>query len=204
MMKGMRIVLITAIAVVVSCAVITVNIYFPEKDVKEAYKTLEKELMTPEEKPEPKPEGQPRSRIGFELLSTALAQEPGMADRIAQIIKNMPDVVAAYRDMGARAAETERLRDRGLVGEGNNGLLAIRDRSISPAEQKIVNDENENRRTVMKGMARAIIRINRVPETDASLNQVMPQAVEQFSSLRRDTAKKGWWIQDPSGNWFRK
>jgi len=204
MMKGMRIVLITAIAVVVSCAVITVNIYFPEKDVKEAYKTLEKELMTPEEKPEPKPEGQPQSRIGFELLSTALAQEPGMADRIAQIIKNMPDVVAAYRDMGARAAETERLRDRGLVGEGNNGLLAIRDRSISPAEQKIVNDENENRRTVMKGMARAIIRINRVPETDASLNQVMPQAVEQFSSLRRDTAKKGWWIQDPSGNWFRK
>ncbi len=204
MMKGMRIVLITAIAVVVSCAVITVNIYFPEKDVKEAYKTLEKELMTPEEKPEPKPEGQPQSRIRFELVSRALAQEPGMADRIAQIIKNMPGVVAAYRDMGARAAETERLRDRGLVGEGNNGLLAIRDRSVPPAEQKIVNDENENRRTVMKGMARAIIRINRVPETDTNLNQVMPQAVEQFSSLRRDTAKKGWWIQDPSGNWFRK
>jgi uncharacterized protein YdbL (DUF1318 family) len=204
MMKGMRIVLITAIVVVASCAVITVNIYFPEKDVKEAYKTLEKELMTPEEKPEPKPEGQPQSRIRFKLFSTALAQEPGMADKIAQIIKNMPAVVAAYRDMGARAAETERLRDRGLVGEGNNGLLVIRDRSISPAEQKTANDENENRRTVMKGMARAIIRINRVPETDANLNQVMPQAVEQFSSLRRDTAKKGWWIQDPSGNWFRK
>jgi uncharacterized protein YdbL (DUF1318 family) len=204
MMKGMRVVLITAIAVIASCAVITVNIYFPEKDVKEAYKTLEKELMTPEEKPEPKPEGMPQSRIRFELFSTALAQEPGMADKIAQIIKNMPAVVAAYRDMGARAAETERLRDRGLVGEGNNGLLVIRDRSISPAEQKIVNDENENRRTVMKGMARAIIRINRVPETDANLNQVMPQAVEQFSSLRRDTAKKGWWIQDPGGNWFRK
>jgi hypothetical protein len=204
MMKSMRIVLITAIAVVASCAVITVNIYFPEKDVKEAYKALEKELMIPEEKLEPKPEGQPQSRIRFELFSTALAQEPGMADKIAQIIKNMPGVVAAYRDMGARASETERLRDRGLVGEGNNGLLVTRDRSISPAEQKIANDENENRRTVMKGMARAIIRINRVPETDANLNQVMPQAVEQFSSLRRDTAKKGWWIQDPSGNWFRK
>ena len=53
-------------------------------------------------------------------------------------------------------------------------------------------------------MARAIIRINLVPETDANLNQVMLQAVEQFSSLRRETAKKGWWIQDPSGNWFRK
>ncbi len=36
--------------ILASCAVITVNIYFPEKDVKEAYKTLEKELMAPEEK----------------------------------------------------------------------------------------------------------------------------------------------------------
>ena len=35
------------LVVLVSCAVITVNVYFPEKDVKEAYKTLEKELATP-------------------------------------------------------------------------------------------------------------------------------------------------------------
>ena len=42
----------------VSCAVITVNIYFPEKDVKEAYKALEKELMGTEAQPgEKKPEG---------------------------------------------------------------------------------------------------------------------------------------------------
>ena len=50
-MKGkMRFLLAGFIFVLVSCAVITVNIYFPEKDVKEAYKTLEKELMGPAEK----------------------------------------------------------------------------------------------------------------------------------------------------------
>jgi len=31
--------------IMASCAVITVNIYFPEKAVQEAYKDLEKELM---------------------------------------------------------------------------------------------------------------------------------------------------------------
>ena len=33
-----------------ACAIITVNVYFPEKDVKEAYKALEKELMTTDQK----------------------------------------------------------------------------------------------------------------------------------------------------------
>jgi hypothetical protein len=45
--------------ILASCAIITVNIYFPEKEVKEAYKELEKELMTlrPGKEPTSKPEG---------------------------------------------------------------------------------------------------------------------------------------------------
>jgi hypothetical protein len=64
--------------------------------------------------------------------------------------------------------------------------------------------ENANRRTVINGMTRAIIRINRVPESEQNLKQVMPQAGEQFAALRRDSAKKGWWVQSPDGNWTRK
>jgi hypothetical protein len=64
--------------------------------------------------------------------------------------------------------------------------------------------ENANRKTVVSGMAKAIIRINRVPENEQNLKQVMPQAVEQFAAIRRDSAKKGWWIQSPDGNWSRK
>jgi hypothetical protein len=41
--------IMVAMFFIVSCAVITVNIYFPEKDVKEAYKNLEKELMKTED-----------------------------------------------------------------------------------------------------------------------------------------------------------
>jgi uncharacterized protein YdbL (DUF1318 family) len=191
--------------ILVSCAVITVNIYFPEKDVKEAYKTLEKELMGTDKKPdEKKPEGKPESSIKFELFASAYAQEAGVADKISETVKKMPDVVNAYKEMGARITDIDRLRDSGVVGEGKDGLLVVREGTLNETDKKIVDKENENRRTVMKGMAKAIIRINRVPENEANLNQVMPQAVEQFASIRRDSAKKGWWVQDVNGNWTKK
>lgn len=194
--------------VLVSCAIITVNIYFPEKEVKEAYKELEKELMTPGgpgQEPTSKPEGKPEGSSKFELISSAYAQEAGLADNIAQIVKRMPEVVNAYKEMGARLPAIDKLRDSGAVGEGKDGLLVVRDEKLmTPENRRLVDMENGNRRTVINGMARAIIRINRVPENEANLKQVLPQAVEQFAALRRDSAKKGWWIQDQYGNWARK
>jgi hypothetical protein len=152
--------------IMVSCAIITVNIYFPEKDVKEAYKTLEQELMSPDEQKtdEQQPDAKPESSIQFELVSSAYAQEDVTAEKITEIIKKMPDVVNAYKEMGARIADTDRLRDSGKVGEGNNGLLVVREGVLIPFDQKIVNMENENRKTVINGMAKAIIRINRQPD----------------------------------------
>jgi len=194
----------------VSCAIITVNIYFPEKDVKEAYKALEKELMTPgdsgPEKPqEGKTESRSENRMNLQLVSVAFAQESGLAENIAQIIKRMPDVVNAYKEMGARIGEIDRLRDTGAAGEGKEGLLVARDdKLLKPADRQLMAKENENRTTVITGMAKAIVRTNRLPENDQNLRQVMPQAAETFAALRRDNAKKGWWIQDPSGNWVRK
>lgn len=205
MRKGAKFLVIALGIAVVSCAVITVNIYFPEKDVKEAYQLLEKELMGTEQKPqEMLPKGKPESFLNFELVPFAFAQEAGLPSKIAEIVKKMPDVVNAYREMGTRLAEIDRLRESGAVGEGKNGLLTVREGSLSPADRKLVDQENENRTTVMRGMARAIVRINRLPENDANLNQVMPQAVDQFAAIRRDAAKKGWWIQDANGNWSRK
>jgi uncharacterized protein YdbL (DUF1318 family) len=206
-MRRKRVFAMVLFVIIASCAVITVNIYFPEKAVQEAYKNLEKELMAPEEKqqtPEEKPAGKTEGSFRFDFVASAYAQEPGLADKIAEIVKKMPDVVNAYKEMGARIAETDRLRDSGQVGEGNKGLLVPRQQNLSAADKKTVDMENENRQTVMRGMARAIIRINRVPENDANLKQVTPQAIDQFAGIRRDAAKRGWWIQTPDGNWTKK
>ncbi len=195
--------------IIVSCAVITVNIYFPEKAVEEAYKNLEKELMTPEKSPQEKkndglPAGKPESFIRFDFVAPAYAQEPGLADKISELVKRMPDVVDAYREMGSRIAKTDRLRDSGAVGEANNGLLVAREGQLSPADKDIVVSENGNRNTVMRGMAKAIVRINRLQENEQNIRQVLPQATEEFAKIRRESAKKGWWIQDSNGNWSRK
>lgn len=205
MKKTMKLCVLLLSVVLVSCAVITVNIYFPEKDVKEAYQLLEKELMGTSGKPQEKsPEGKPQSLLRFEVVSSAYAQEAGLPDKIAEIVKKMPDVVNAYKEMGARLPDIDRLRGDGLVGEGRDGLLAVREGTITPQDLTLVDRENQNRKTVIKGMAKAIIRINRLPENEANLGQVMPQATEQFAAIRRDAAQKGWWIQDSNGNWSKK
>ncbi len=205
MKRTVKIVATSFCLILLSCAVITVNIYFPEKDVKEAYKLLEKELMGTEGSPAEKaPGGKPESFLDVDLVGTAYAQEAGLPDRIAELVKRMPDVVNAYKEMGARIADIDRLRNSGAVGEGKNGLLVVREGALSPEDQKLVERENHDRKTVMQGMAKAIIRINRLPENEANIAQVTPQATEQFAAIRRDAAKKGWWIQDPSGNWSRK
>ena len=191
---------------VVSCMVITVNIYFPEKEAEEAFKILEKELMPPEdEKQEPKPDAKPESSIKFELVTSAYAQEPRLSEKIAEMVKKMPDVVNAYKEMGARIADLDKLRDNGALGIGNGGMLVFRDEELlTPDQKKLVSAENESRKTIINGMAKAIIRINRAPENEQNLKQVMPQAVKLFAAIRQEAAKKGWWIQSPDGNWSRK
>ena len=194
----------------ISCAIITVNIYFPEKEVQEAYKALEKELMTPEGNkpegtPEKKTETPPQSSIRWEWVASAMAQPSELSGKIADVVKKMPDVVAAYREMGSRLSKIDRLRDSRVVGEGKNGLLAVRDeKGVTPADRSLISAENENRGTIMNGMARAIVRINRVPENEQNIKQVMSQAMEQFASVRRSSAKKGWWVQESDGNWSQK
>jgi len=205
-MKKVAVIAGMVFILVVSCMMITVNIYFPETEVKEAFKALEKELMTPEgEQPKEKSGEKPGGYFKFELVSTAYAQEPGLSDKIADIVKKMPDVVNAYKEMGSRVGEIDKMRDSGAVGEGSNGMLVVRDEKLlTPEQKRLIPMENQNRQTVINGMAKAIIRINRVPENQQNLSQVLPQAVEQFAGLRKDSARKGWWIQSKDGNWARR
>src|SRR5689334_15891471 len=87
-----------------ACAIITVNVYFPEKDVKQAYKSLDEMLLKqgngtktpagekPAEEPpagteEKKEEIKPQSSLNgtllnFSLVAVACAEEP-LADELA-------------------------------------------------------------------------------------------------------------------------
>lgn len=202
-----------------SCAIITVNVYFPEKDVKQAYKSLDEMLLKEngakppaEEAPagteEKLEEGKPQSRLldgGFSLslVSVAYAQEP-VADELAIELSSMPEVLKAYDEMRMRLPQLNALRDSGAVGENKQGLIAVRDKARLAGNEALVKAENDNRKTVVTGMAKAILKINKQPETREGINQVLGKAAAIYADIRREAAKPGWWVELANGKWVQK
>jgi len=208
---------LAASVILFSCFSITVNVYFPEKDVKSAFKSLEKDLMkggegtAPTETPDAVPPkndeapAKPQSRIELRFGPTeAFAQGAGeLSSELAAKLRDDPDVVKAYREMGERLGFINRLRDQGLVGEGKDGSLVPKG-ELDKRQSAAVREENDNRATVIRAMAKAIVEINKQPVNDSSIGQVLDKAASQFASVRRESAKPGWWVQGEGGGWTKK
>ncbi len=208
-----------ACGLLAACAIITVNVYFPEKDVKQAYKSLDDMLLkqgngkgATDQAPAP-PAGEtpetpkPQSRLlipGFSLVAAADAAEANVADELAVELSSMPEVLKAYDDMNKRLPELNRLRDSGAVGETNQGLVSIRDKAKAAGKDELVKAENENRKAVITGMAKAILKVNRQPVTDARVKQVLGKAAATYAATKQEGAKAGWWTQLPNGRWVQK
>jgi hypothetical protein len=214
-------------ALLAACMSITVNVYFPEKDVKQAYKSLDEMLLKqgegkgsapaggeektpapPAAPAAPPAETQPQSslgggRFGLTLVAEARAAE-NVADTLAIEIAGMPEVLKAYDEMNARLAQLNALRDSGTVGMTNQGLIAVRDATRLGGNEALVKAENDNRKTVITAMAKAILKINRQPVTDANLRQVLAKASATYAETKREEARPGWWVQLPNGRWVQK
>lgn len=219
--KVIKWVLTALCAMLAACAIITVNVYFPEKAVKEAYKSLDDMLLKnadrqpPAEKepgaaPAPAPaEAKPQSGLfrdlpSFSLCGVAHAAED-VADELAVELAAMPEVVKAYDDMSKRLPRISSLFDAAAVGLSNQGLVVVRDKGkVTPADEALINQENQSRKTVIGNMAKAILKINKQPESKGALNQVMAKAAATFADTRRDAARPGWWIQLQNGRWLQK
>jgi len=202
-------------ALLAACAVITVNVYFPEKDVKKAYKSLDEMLLKqgdnadealPAEEPKA-PEKKPVSGISggslrFALVGEVFAEED-ISDELAAELAKMPEVQKAYAEMRARLPQLNALRDSGAVGEGNGGNVVVRDMNKLGNGQALVNAENGNRKTVIFAMAKAILKLTSQPENEQTVKQARLKAARTFAAAKQEEAKPGWWIQ-PNGQWVQK
>jgi uncharacterized protein YdbL (DUF1318 family) len=92
--------------------------------------------------------------------------------------------------MEQRLGSLNELKDRGAAGENNRGYLEARG-AAQPADQKVIADENADRRTVYTDIA---------ARTGANADTVGRQRAQQLASL----ARRGHWIQDASGAWKQK
>lgn len=194
-----------------ACAFITVNVYFPEKDVKQAYKSLDEMLLKQEPANEPQPgtEQQKGAEKPLSLLPTisfareAWAQDE-LGDKLAQELSGIPEVQQAYSEMRNRLPQLNALRESGVVGEAADGSVVVRGPAGGGSAQAIVDAENQNRKTVIVNMAKAILRLNKQPETTDSLRQVLGKAAATYAETKREEAKSGWWIQLANGRWVQK
>ncbi len=203
-----------------ACAIITVNVYFPEKAVKEAYKSLDDVLLkngaekTPDVGKPPAAEpgatdGKPQSNLFkdlpvFSFCAVAHAAE-NYADDLAIELASMPEVIKAYEGMSKRLPRLTALFDSAAVGLTNQGLVTVRDKTkITAQDVELVNRENQSRKVVVTSMAKAILKITKVKESKEALAQVLGKAAATYADTRREEAKPGWWIQLANGRWIQK
>ena len=202
-----------------ACAIITVNVYFPEKDVKQAYKSLDEMLLKQDGEKSPDQQGQPpveqkredvkpQSRLfggpfSLSLVAEASAQDK-VADDLAVELSSMPEVLKAYDEVKASLPQMNALRDIGAVGENKQGLLTIRDATKLGGKERLVKAVNESRKVIITGMAKAILKINKQPVTDKGIKQILPKAAATFADIRHEGAKPGWWVELANGKWIQK
>jgi hypothetical protein len=201
------------VGLMAACAIITVNVYFPEKDVKQAYKSLDEMLLKQSEsKPTETPAGseqkkdvQPQSWLlpGFSLVTVAWAAE-NVADDLAIEVSSKPEVLKAYEEMKKRLPQIEALLTSGAIGESKQGILVTRDKARMSGKEDLVKEENDNRKIVITAMAKAILKMNKQGENKAAMNQVLPKAAASYATIRQDQAKKGWWVELNNGRWVQK
>ena len=198
-----------------ACAVITVNVYFPEKAAKEAYKSLDEMLL---KSGDSSPSGQktpaavpiePQSRLldvlpTFSLVTAAYAAD-SEADALAVELSSMPEVLKAYEEMSQRLPRLNALFASGAVGLTNQGLVSVREKTkVTAQDESLVAAENQDRKTVVMAMAKAILKLNKQKESKAALDQVLGKAATTFADTKREAAQTGWWVQLQNGRWVQK
>jgi len=197
----------------VSCATITVNVYFPAEEVRDAYSSLEEEFLLEdgsEEGTEPsdsgvvKPTPAPESSIKYKETPTLKSEtkvivlrkevtldfgdyawaQGNISGQITQKIRGMPEVINAYKGRARRKNVVNAMLKDGLVREGSQGLL-VKAANLTSSQQKTFSAENADRKIIIRGMAKAIVEINNLEPTPENVDKVLPEAGRQFASVRK-------------------
>lgn len=189
-------------AALVLSACVTINVYFPAAEAKEAAKQFVEKVIGPEDQPQSQPapdEGKDGGGMAIRFdplmllgIGTAQAQEQNFK-------LDSPAVRAIESRIDARF--DSQLRggfEAGALGFSNDGLVVVRDASKLQLKDRVavntaVADDNRDRKALYREAAVA----NGHPEWEGQIRQV-------FARQWIAAAHKGWWYQDASGGWKQK
>lgn len=190
-------------------ACVTINVYFPAAEAKEAAKEFVDKVIgddTPDTDAKPAPQtpgGQGgsaslQSKRSFDWLAligigTAYAQES------ADISIKTPAIQAIQNRMATRfQTQLAAGFDAGALGLTRDGMVEVRDASKLALKDRVaitqaVADDNRDRKAVYREVAVA----NGHPEWESQIRGIFAQ---QWIA----SAHKGWWYQDAGGSWKQK
>lgn len=118
-----------------------------------------------------------QSFLSFFLFSVLLATFVSADSNLTTRMKaRLPDVLSA--------------KNSGVIGEGLNGLLSVRDKATD-SDKKLVADENKDRLAIFQMLAK---------KTGGDPSDV----AKKFAKGIAAKAKKGHWFKNSSGSWVSK
>ncbi|RME23355.1 MAG: DUF1318 domain-containing protein [Deltaproteobacteria bacterium] len=131
----------------------------------------------------------------MQLIASVRGEGEGMAVKSFQA-----RALAARRKMIFFQDEVDELKDYGCLGEGKDGLLAVRDcehgkhRGVTPPEQL----------AAMINGARLVL-FDYVLRTSPNLSERdLSELRRAFARMKRKQARAGHWLQAEDGSWYRK
>ena len=199
----MRRVLGISLLSLVLCACVTINVYFPAAEAREAAREFVENVIGDEAVPAPAPTptpgdgGMAMRQLRFDpwmLLGIGAAQAQAQPD----ITIRTPAIQAIQSRMESRFASALRPHfDSGALGFAGDGTVVVRDASRLAIKDRVavnaaVADDNRDRKAVYREIAVA----NGHPEWE-------PQIRDVFARQWIASARPGWWYQQ-GGTWKQK
>ena len=198
------------LAAVALTACVTINVYFPAAEAKEAAREFVEKVIGDDAQPAPKPQDKPGGQSAYMPSS-----ERSLASRIDWLslvgigtahAQGQPDITIktpAIQAIQARMAQRfeSQLKphfESGALGITNDGAIDVRDAAKVPLPQRVgvnqaVAEQNRDARAVYREIAVA----NDHPEWEQQIRAV-------FARQWIDSARGGWWVQDAGGGWKQK
>lgn len=190
-------------------ACVTINVYFPAAEAKEAAKEFVEKVIgddMPASQPTPEPSRpgggsaslMPQRDVGFDWLALV-----GIGSAYAQERADINIKTPAIQAIQGRMADRFRSQlqagfDAGALGLTRDGMIEVRDAAKLALKDRVattqaVADDNRDRRAVYKEIAVA----NGHPEWE---DQIRSTFAQQWIA----SARSGWWYQDAGGAWKQK
>ncbi|MFN2425056.1 MAG: DUF1318 domain-containing protein [Candidatus Binatia bacterium] len=192
-----RLLLTTVCPAVFAMACVTVNIYFPAPEVREAAEQIVDETWGGPAAAVPGPQSGVAGRVLLAVVGSLLPAEAHAAD--VDVNVSTAGIRALKEGMKQRSGELKPFLASGGVGIGKDGLLVQRDAGAMDLATKarvrrLVDAENKDREALYREIASA----NKYgAERVADIRSI-------FAQTWKDKAERGWFVQGSDGSWKKK